>query len=85
MSVGGANLDHVLTTEVCVDPDCELHYPEVIETDSERLTALAWFFAGAQAMGKMLEQDPEVTLLDLIARRLAGVKGGEDDDGNLHQ
>jgi hypothetical protein len=36
-------------------------------------------------MGKMLEQDPEVTLLDLIARRLAGVKGGEDDDGNLHQ
>lgn len=47
MSAGVANLRHVLEN-TCTDPDCELHHPEMIEDKNERLTALAWFTAGAQ-------------------------------------
>jgi hypothetical protein len=47
VKISARNLHHVLTEE-CHDPDCELHHPERIEDDRERLTALAWFLAGAQ-------------------------------------
>jgi hypothetical protein len=45
---GPNNLNHVLDSmqRPCTDPDCELHHPEVIEEESERLTATAWFIAG---------------------------------------
>lgn len=45
-TVGQNNLKHVLAGD-CNDPDCEIHNPAVIEDESERLTACAWFLAGA--------------------------------------
>jgi hypothetical protein len=48
MSVGENNLKHVLEGN-CTDRDCELHRPAVIEDEEYRLTACAWFLAGAQA------------------------------------
>jgi hypothetical protein len=50
MTVGQTNIAHVLQDGNCDDPDCELHHPEVIETESERNTACAWYLAGAFAM-----------------------------------
>jgi len=56
------NLQHVLddANRVCMDPDCELHNPEVIESDAERYTAKAFFLAGVNAMLHTLE-NPEIT------------------------
>ncbi len=42
------NLEHAIAN-ACADPDCEIHHPDIIETESERLTAVAWFLAGALA------------------------------------
>jgi len=42
--VGHENLAHAHTA--CVDPDCEIHCPWVIETEGEQLTACAWYIAG---------------------------------------
>jgi hypothetical protein len=45
---GMRNLEHAREgLGLCNDPDCEIHNPEVIEPTNERLTALAWFLAGA--------------------------------------
>jgi len=56
MDVGRQNLNHALDNG-CEDLDCEIHNPDVIETDAERLTAQAWFYAGGMAfMEKMDEQ-----------------------------
>lgn len=56
MTVGQRNLEHVLEFETsCTDPDCELHRPEVIESDEERYTAKAWFLAGAKAMMRSID------------------------------
>lgn len=41
------NLHHVIT--MCEDPDCEIHQPQVIEDESSRLTACAWYVAGMLA------------------------------------
>jgi hypothetical protein len=41
-------LIHVLEGD-CVDPDCEVHRPEVIEDEQSRANALAWFLAGQRA------------------------------------
>jgi hypothetical protein len=59
---GPANLRHVLTEE-CWDPDCELHHPEVIEMTAERLTALAWYLAGAQEGLRHKRDEPLQTIL----------------------
>jgi hypothetical protein len=48
MAFGQQNYDHVLAGP-CSDPDCELHHPAMIEDWDQRLTACAWFLAGAQA------------------------------------
>ena len=46
------NLRHA--PEDCTDPDCELHNPEVIETEAERLTMTAFFYAGALALIELM-------------------------------
>jgi hypothetical protein len=38
------NLEHA--HKACVDPDCEIHNPWVIEVESTRDTACAWYIAG---------------------------------------
>jgi len=49
---GHQNLEHVREFPAdCGDPDCELHSPWVIEDESERLTAIAWYVAGARSVG----------------------------------
>jgi len=53
--VGAMNLDHALQ-DICSDPDCEIHHPEVgIEEHTVSLTCLAYFvagyFAGSAALG----------------------------------
>ena len=60
--VSAQNLEHVLTGE-CHDPDCELHHPEVIEDPRERLTALAWYFAGAVEGLQHKRYEPLSTIL----------------------
>ena len=55
MSVGINNLAHAVEND-CEDPDCEIHSPEVIETERERLTAMAWFYAGAMAFREAMEE-----------------------------
>lgn len=47
--VSRMNLDHALAND-CTDPDCEVHVPSCIEDDRERLTAMAWYYAGACAL-----------------------------------
>lgn len=47
MGTGLQNLNHVLQLPECHDPDCELHHPDVIEEEDERLTATAWQLVGA--------------------------------------
>lgn len=42
-------IEHALTD--CTDPDCEIHCPWVIETDSERRVALAWYAAAIREYG----------------------------------
>jgi hypothetical protein len=49
---GIRNLAHAGTA--CSDPDCEIHHPEVIESQAERATALAWFNAGKREAGRAL-------------------------------
>ena len=53
--VAKRNLDHAIENS-CTDPDCEIHRPEVIEGDAERLTAKAWFYAGACALVDQMEK-----------------------------
>jgi hypothetical protein len=65
LKVAEQNLSHAL--QGCSDPDCEIHNPEMQEDEAYRLNSLAFFFAGAQGMGKMLDENPEATLLDFIA------------------
>jgi hypothetical protein len=48
IGAGENNYNHVLNGN-CTDPDCELHRPAVIEDENDRLTACAWFLAGAFA------------------------------------
>lgn len=60
MDVARNNLEHSLANE-CKDPDCEIHVPSCIEDRAERLTALAWYYAGACA----LAGDDQTTLNEL--------------------
>lgn len=55
---GELNLAHAREGR-CFDPDCEIHNPDVIEDDAERLTALAWFTAGAASAGGDDWPDPD--------------------------
>jgi len=60
---------------VCTDPDCEIHNPEVIESDEERYTSKAMFLAGAHAMLGALESDEiQETIEDPLTAALAHVK-----------
>ena len=45
-------LEHSLSH--CTDPDCEIHNPWVQEDEAERVYAMAYFFAGAQAFAEYL-------------------------------
>ena len=55
MANGHQNYTHAaLRSVICRDPDCEIHRPEVIEDQAERLTALAWFYAGAEALAVLI-------------------------------
>lgn len=47
--VAQRNLEHAIAND-CVDPDCEIHNPEVIESAPERYTAKAMFLAGALSL-----------------------------------
>lgn len=49
MDVPLNNMNHALANN-CTDPDCEIHVPTCIEDRAERLTAMAWFYAGACAL-----------------------------------
>jgi len=45
-TVGHINLDHAIA-DLCSDPDCEIHNPEVgVEEGTVSLTDLAFFIAG---------------------------------------
>lgn len=55
--VSQRNLEHVIEHK-CVDPDCEIHNPDVIEDSVERWTHKAYFLAGAHSMVDALEADP---------------------------
>jgi hypothetical protein len=73
MAAGMKNLQHALA-DVCTDPDCEIHAPTVIEDDNERLTALAWYYAGAVAMHHTIK--PYVSpddALELLRRTIQDV------------
>ena len=67
-TTGEMNLKHALDN-LCEDPDCEIHNPEVIEDEAESLTARAWFYAGAMAYRDLIlnlideAQDASVTEL----------------------
>jgi len=54
-AVAKRNLNHALAGN-CTDPDCEIHMPSVIEDRGQRLTALAWFIAGAMAAQDSMEK-----------------------------
>jgi len=56
LNVGTHNLRHALTWS-CNDPDCEIHNPEVIEDDANRLTHQAFFLAGATTLIDILLRD----------------------------
>lgn len=75
MAAGKKNLIHALA-DVCEDPDCEIHAPTVIEDEDQRLTALAWYYAGATAMHSLIR--PYVTPDDahaLLRRTIQDVGG----------
>lgn len=63
MAAGANNLQHALAND-CTDPDCEIHVPTCIEGESQRLTAMSWFLAGAQLVAN---PSPSQTLIQLRA------------------
>ena len=46
--LGGAHYPSLIDHEDA-DPDCELHFPWMIEDEAERVSAMRWWFAGYQA------------------------------------
>jgi hypothetical protein len=65
MRAGKQNLYHALAEHSCLDPDCEIHNPDVIEDQNERFTALAWFYAGAILGAHRLADEADSVLDDL--------------------
>ena len=63
-AVAKRNLNHALSGK-CNDPDCEIHMPSVIEDRAQRLTALAWFIAGAMAAQDSMEKHNEKAMGNL--------------------
>src|SRR5262245_38340243 len=45
--LGGTSYPSLIELEDA-DPDCELHFPWMIEDDRERMVAMRWWFAGYQ-------------------------------------
>ena len=72
MSAGERNLRHALGDfngdTCCEDPECELHQPQVIEDENQRLTALAWFLAGAAMWDEYLTQEQHPREVDFLRR-----------------
>jgi hypothetical protein len=54
VGAGPANMEHVLQLTDCTDP--ELHHPDVIETEDQRLTAQAWQLVGAWKGIELVEE-----------------------------
>jgi hypothetical protein len=69
MAAGKNNLMHALSND-CHDPDCEIHNPEVIEDDNSRLTALAWFYAGAVAADPEVANHPFTNVLKTLGKEV---------------
>jgi hypothetical protein len=62
------NLKHA--SETCIDPDCEIHHPGTIDFEAERLTAKAWFLAGALAYQRITESEDDADIaLDIFKAR----------------
>lgn len=80
MAAGKQNYEHVLRGE-CTDPDCELHNPAVIEDEDQRLTACAWFLAGARAAVIQALEDFDANVFGDSDDRWAFL--GEKDPGML--
>ena len=56
MTTAQRNLEHARHNSAdCGDPDCEIHSPWVIEDEASRLTAIAWWIAGAKTTSSEIE------------------------------